>query len=233
MSEFTADQEVVLQIIKEWLRAKDAAFLAREEQVVFWGPIDGNLRKQGWNKLKLKEATSIIRSTQVPVGIMKHCTEDMLRAAAQEEGRTYVCGVTVLSGAVSPEYFNFAAQARSVCEVLEHRAAIFLIAELEALNQNVMWRDLTCMYEKLLTQLGLEIPNSHQRNGFLRYGLQESAFVEKRNSKTFNNRYVIREDGKLRQLICIKLPHKSGIKDNWTAEEMQAVINRAAKALMR
>ena len=63
MSEFTADQEVVLQIIKEWLRTKDAAFLAREEQVVFWGPVDGNLRKQGWNKLKLKEK-SLTRSVK-------------------------------------------------------------------------------------------------------------------------------------------------------------------------
>ena len=36
MSEFTEDQEVVLDIIKEWLKEQDAAFLAKEEQIVFW-----------------------------------------------------------------------------------------------------------------------------------------------------------------------------------------------------
>ena len=69
MSEFTDDQEIVLEIIKLWLREQDAAFLAREELVVFWGPLDGNLRKQGWNKLKLSEAVSIVRTTKVPVGV--------------------------------------------------------------------------------------------------------------------------------------------------------------------
>ena len=142
MTDFNEDQEIVLSIIKEWLRDGDKSFLAREDLVVFWGPIDGNLKKQGWNKLKLKEAVSIIRATKVPVGLMKHCSEDLLRAAAQEEERTYICGVTVISGMVSPGYFNFHSQKRSCCEVIEHRIAIHLISELEALDQNIMWKDL-------------------------------------------------------------------------------------------
>lgn len=232
MSDFNEDQEIVLSIIKDWLREGDKALLAREELVVFWGPIDGNLRKQGWNKLKLKEVISIIRATKVPVGLMKHCTEDLLRAAAQEEDRTYICGVTVVSGMVSPGYFNFHSQRRSCCETIEHRIAIHLISELEALDQNVMWKDLSFLYEQALKYMGLEVPNSHQRNGLLRYGLQESNFEEKRNSKTYNNRYTYRENGKLKQAICIKLAHKSGLK-TWTKDEMREVILRAVKPLQR
>ena len=233
MPDFNEDQEIVLSIIKEWLRDGDKSFLAREDLVVFWGPIDGNLKKQGWNKLKLKEAVSIIRATKVPVGLMKHCSEDLLRAAAQEEERTYICGVTVISGMVSPGYFNFHSQKRSCCEVIEHRIAIHLISELEALDQNIMWKDLAYLFEQALKYMGLQVPNSHQRNGFLRYGLQESNFKEKRNNKSYNGRYTFRENGKLRQVICIKLDHKSGVKENWTREEMRDVILRAVKPLQR
>lgn len=233
MADFSDDQEIVLELLKDWLREKDAAFLAREELVVFWGPIDGNLRKQGWNKLKLKEAVSVVRSTKVPVGIMKHCTEDLMRAAAQEEARTYIAGVTVVGGAVSPEYFNYHSNKRSVCETIEHRIAVHLISELEALDQNIMWHHVAYLYEQALRYMGLTIPNSMQRNGFIRYGLNESPFIEKRNTKRYNGRYVIRENGKIRQLICIKLPHKSGIKDEWTKDEMRGVVLRAVKPLMR
>lgn len=232
MSHFTDDQEIVLEIIKQWLRNQDAAFLAREELVVFWGPIDGNLRKQGWNKLKLNEAVSVVRTTKVPVGVMKHCTADLMRAAAQEEGRAYIAGVTVVGGAVSPEYFNFHSNKRSVCETIEHRVAIHLICELEALDQNVMWHQVAYLYEQCLKYMKLEVPNCMQRNNFIRYGLQESAFIEKRNSKRYNGRYVIREGGKLRQLICIKLPHKSGIKEDWTKDEMRGIVLRSVQPLL-
>ena len=232
MSEFTDDQEIVLEIIKLWLREQDAAFLAREEIVVFWGPLDGNLRKQGWNKLKLSEAVSIVRTTKVPVGVMKHCTADLMRAAAQEEARAYVAGVSVVGGAVSPEYFNYHSKARSVCETIEHRVAVHLISELEALNQNIMWHHVAYLYEQCLKYMKLEVPNSMQRNKFIRYGLNDSAFIEKRNSKRYNGRYVIRENGKLRQLICIKLPDRSGIKDDWTKDEMREVVLRAVKPLL-
>lgn len=229
---FTEDQEIVLDIIKEWLREYDANFIAREEQIVFWGPIDGNIRKQGWNKLKLKEAVSVVRSTKVPVGLMKHCTEDAVRAAAQEEGRAFIAGVTVI-GEVAPEYFNFHTNKRSVCETVEHKIAQYIIAELEALDENVMWRDLAYIYEQALKYCGLQVPTSHARNGFLRYALQNSTFVEKRNNKSYNGRYVYRENGKLIQAICIKLPHKSKVKTDWTKDMMRGVILRAVKHLRK
>ncbi|AHJ10547.1 hypothetical protein Spp001_39 [Shewanella phage Spp001] len=231
VSDFTEDQELVLDIMKEWLREQDAAFLALEEQVVFWAPIDGNVRKYGWIKLKLKEAVSIVRATKVPVGLMKHCTDDMMRAAAQEEDRTYVRGVTIVGGVVSPEYFNFHTNKRSVCERDEHIFAVLLVSELEQLQCNIMWKDLSYLYEQGLKYLGLPIPNVQQRNGFLRYGLNESPFIEKRNNKRYNGRYVIRENGKLRQLICIKLPDVSGIKEDWTRDEMRRVILAAVKRM--
>lgn len=232
MSGFSEDQEIVLEIIKLWLRKKDASFLAREELVVFWGPLDGNLRKQDWNKLKLSEAVSIIRSTEVPVGVMKHCTADIFRAAAQEEARTYVAGVSVVGGAVSPEYFNYNSKKRSACETIEHQVAVHLISELEALQQNIMWTDVAYLFEQCLKYMKIEIPNSMQRNKFIRYGLNDSAFIEKRNSKRYNGRYVIRENGKLRQLICIKLPDRSGIKSDWTLEEKRGIVLRSVTPLL-
>ena len=232
MSEFTEDQEVVLDIIKEWLREQDAAFLAKEEQVVFWGPLDGNIRKQGWNKLKLREAASIIRSTKVPVGIMKHCTEDMIRAAAQEESRTYVSGCNV-HGMVSKQYFNFYTTNQAVFETMEHRCSVALITELEQLGENILWRDLSHMYTQALKYLGRPVPHAIAVNNLLRFGLKDSRFIEKRNTKTYNGRYVYREDGKLKQAICIKLPEKSGLKQDWTNDMKRDLIIRAVKHLRK
>jgi hypothetical protein len=232
--EFNQDQEIVLDIIKSWLDDHDAAFLAKEELIVYWDAVDGDIRKKDWVKLKLKEAANIVRSTKVPVGIMKHCTEDMFRAAAQEEGRTYIAGCAIL-GEAAKGYFNYNQKSRigAISELPEHKLAISLISELEALQENILWTDLAYLYEQALKYCKLQVPNSIQRNKFIRYGLNGSEFVEKRNSKTYNGRYTFRENGKLRQVICIKLPHRQKVKEDWTKPLMREVVLRAVKVLNR
>jgi len=234
MSEFNEDQEIVLDIIKNWYNELDAAFLAKEGLIVHWSSLNGDVRNKGWVKLKLREAASIVRATRVPVGVMKYCTEDMFRAGAQEEGRTYIQGCTVV-GDAADGYFNYNTKAAigAISEKPEHKLAVSLIAEFVALDENVMWCDLAFMYEKALERLSIPVPHAVLRNKFLRYGLSGTQFIEKRNNKRYNGRYVIRENGKLRQLICIKLPHRSGMRDAWGTNEMRKIITQAITCLSK
>lgn len=232
------DQELVLSIIKEWYEELDAAYLAIENQVVYWGPLNGNVRQQGWNKLKLSDALKIVRATRVPVGVMKLCTEELMIAAAQEEDRAYQQGVSTSANLVSKEFFNFAHHSgqeyRPAAEVLEHRIAIHLIAECQARDLNVRWLDLAEMFDMCSAELGRQRQTRVQRNKFLRYGLNDTAYELRQLTGGKNARYVwTDEHGKTWQLNCIKLPHISGCKIEWTPQEMRAIVKAAVKTLMK
>lgn len=228
---FSEDQEIVLEIIKDWLEENDASYLAKEDLIVHWGNPNGDIQKQDWIKYKSTELLNIIRSTKIPVGIMKHCTVDMLRAACQEEGRTFICGVDV-GGEVRPEYFNYRRFKGAVTETVEHHIAIYLLAELQAVNENVLWSDLSFIFEQALKYCKVSIPSAPNRNKFLRYGIEKTDFTERRATKHFNGRYTTRIEGKLIQYTCIKLDHRSGVKE-WTKDEMRRIILRAVNGIKK
>jgi len=232
MEQFSEDQEIALEIVKSWLDEKDAAYLAKEDIVVVWGHPDGDIQKTGWIKYKASELVNIIRSTKVPVGIMKYCTTDILRAACQEEGRTYICGVDVGSE-VKPEYFNYRKYKGSICETPEHHIAIYLLAELQAQSENIIWSDLAYLFEQALKHCKISKPNVRNRNSFLRYAIAKTDFVERRATKDYNGRYVQREDGKIKQYTCIKLPYRSGLKKDWSKPKMRSIILRAVAGLTK
>jgi len=232
MEQFSEDQEIVLEIIKAWFAENDAAYLAKEDIVVVWGHPNGDIQNTGWIKYKTAELVNIIRSTKVPVGIMRYCTLDMLRAACQEEGRTYICGVDV-GGEVKPEYFNYRRYKGSICETAEHHIAIYLVAELQAQSENVIWSDLAYMFEQALKYCKVSKPNVRNRNSFLRYAIAKTDYVERRATKSYNGRYVQRENGKLKQYTCIKLPYRSGLKKDWTKQQQRSIILRAVAGLKK
>lgn len=230
--EFSEDQLIVLEIIKGWLDENDAAYLAKEDIVVHWGNPTGDIQRQDWVKYKCSEIVNIIRATQVPVGVMKHCTTDMFKAACQEEERTYICGVEI-AGDVKPEYFNYTRYRSPKAETVEHKIAVHLIAELHALSENIIWKDLVFLFEQALKYCGVEIPNQLNRNKFLRYGIAKTDFVERRANKDYNGRYVQKENGKIVQYTCIKLPYRSGLKRVWSKTEMRKIILKAVNGIKR
>lgn len=232
MSEFNADQELVLDIMKQWLQEQDASFLAKEEQIVHWGPLEGNQMRMGWVKYKLREALNIIRTLRVPVGIMKYCTEDLLRAAAQEEGRAYICGVETYSNHTSPDYFNFHKYGKATCITKHHEIAVGLIQQVRMYDENIKWLDLVYLYEQSCKYCGMPVPVATKRNGFLRYAITQTDFIERNLRGKVDKRYQIRyPDGKEIRLTCIKLDHKSGYKKEWSKEEMRNVVIQATKAV--
>jgi len=230
--DFSEDQEIVLEIIKAWLEENDANYLAKEDIVVYWGNPTGDIQRQDWAKYKCSEIVNIIRATKVPVGVMKHCTNDMFKAACQEEERTYTCGVEV-NGDVKPEFFNYFRYRNPLAETVEHKIAVHLAAELQGLSQNIIWKDLVYLFEQALKYCNVEIPNVRNRNNFLRYGLAKTEFVERRASKDYNGRYVQKENGKIVQYTCIKLPYRSGLKRDWSKDDMRNIILKAVKGIKK
>lgn len=227
---FSQDEEIVLEILKDWLEENDAAFLAKDDIVVYWGNPTGDIQKQDWVKLKVVEAVNIVKATKVPVGLMKYCSADMLKAACQEEGRTYICGVEV-HGHVNPEYFNYNKYTAPKAESLEHRVAVFILAELQGIDQNILWSQVAYIFEQTLKYIKRPVPNALQRNKFIRYGVSKTNFVERRAAGGKNNRYTVRKKGGGHiQYTCIKLDHRSGIYD-LSKQEMRELIKRAVAKL--
>lgn len=230
--EFSNDQEIVLDIIKQWLEENDVSYLAKEDIAVYWGNPTGDIQRQDWVKYKCPEIVNIIRATKVPVGVMKHCTTDMFKAACQEEGRTYICGVEI-NGDVKPEYFNYLRYRNPLSETIEHKIAVHLLAELQGLSENIIWKDLAFLFEQALKYCKVEIPNVISRNKFLRYGIAKTDFIERRASKNYNGRYVQKESGKIVQYTCIKLPYRSGLKKDWDKPTMRNIILKAVKGIKK
>jgi len=228
--EFSPDQEIVLDIIKSWLDENDAAYLAKEDLVVYWGNPTGDIKKKDWIKWRVAEIVNIIKSTKVPVGVMKHCTPDMFKAACQEEGRTYICGVEV-HGEVKPEYFNYNRFKAPTNETVEHRIAVFLLSELQTVDQNILWSQVVYLFEQALKYCKVPLSNAIQRNKFLRYGVSKTDFKERRATGGKNNRYTVRKKGGGHiQYTCIKLDHRSGIYE-LSKDEMRKVIIGAVESI--
>ena len=231
--ELSKDEEIVLDLIKGWFESRNAAFLAREEQVIYWDNLTG---KPEWVRLSLKETTSVIKTSEVPFGLMKHCTKDMVIAAAQEDGRAYTQAVKSNNVNIRADLFNLNVMTTPTKETPYHEVAVALIQELRLLNENILWKDVVRFYEQFVDEAGLEKPNRNRRNSYIRYALGSSEFEEKRATNTYNGRLTLRENGKVVQYTAIALPgeahmHIPGIKKTWKTEENSRVCQGVRRRL--
>lgn len=100
------DKEIALETCKSWLIEQDAAYLAKENIVVYWQHFNPETKRGEWAKLRLPEACRIIKSTRAGLGAMRFIKPDLVMLAAQEIERAFKQGCTS-RGTVPPEYFNF------------------------------------------------------------------------------------------------------------------------------
>jgi len=100
------DRFIALETIKMWLNENDAAYLAKENLVVYWQHFSPDSKKGEYVKLKPLEACRVIKATRAGFDAMKLIKPDLLMLAAQESERAYKQGIYSRSNAPS-EYFNF------------------------------------------------------------------------------------------------------------------------------
>lgn len=100
------DREIALVTVKQWMQEKDAAYLAKENRIVYWLGFNPESKTGEWSQLTLREACRVIKATRAGFSAMKYVNPDLLMLAAQEEDRAYTQGISSRSKAPS-EFFNF------------------------------------------------------------------------------------------------------------------------------
>lgn len=102
---FESDKEIALETCKQWLEDNDAAYLAKEDIIIFWTHFNPESKRGEYTRYKMKEACRIIKATRAGFAAMRFIKPDVLMMAAQELGRSYKQAVKSRS-TVPPEFFN-------------------------------------------------------------------------------------------------------------------------------
>lgn len=100
------DREIALVTIKMWLKENDAAYLAKEDRIVYWEHFNNDSKRGQYQQLTLRECCRVIKATRSGFDLMKYIKPELVMLAAQEEGRAYKQGINSRSNAPT-EYFNF------------------------------------------------------------------------------------------------------------------------------
>jgi len=177
----TNDQEVVVELIKDWMEKHDSALLAKENQIVFW-------ENEAWVIWTMKEAVNIFKATLIPFGLMRVCDDNAVRVAALELSRSYIAGVNSKT-VIQPQYFNF------------HRSAVALGTDHSNYKEELVRRVIDmfgeCGVNVKLTDVGrlldyamnyIEQPalSSQERNELIRKLIVGTQFKE----RNYKSRYL-------------------------------------------
>ena len=90
-----------IDVVVAWVNERDAAYLCKEDKVVWWASITGNPADAGWQELSLAQMQRIISATLIEVTV-----KDIM-AGFQELGKVYEMGVSS-SYLVPVSIFNYA-----------------------------------------------------------------------------------------------------------------------------
>ena len=212
-----SDVEVALELVKAWVSENNAALLAKEDNVVFWGTASAVVDdKKGWVVWGMKECVQILKATIMPFGLMKLCSADLLRAACTELERSFISGVNMKTP-VSPQYFNFYVGAAALQET-EYNVEADLIRRIvhfmESKRVNVKIVDLGVIYEYAANLLGQPNITANARNIFMRQAIVDTDYVE----KNYKQRYWYNDVS----YSCIRLGKQIGIF-TFNAEELHDI----------
>ena len=200
----TNDEEVVVELIKEWFEQQDAALLAKENQIVFW-------ENNAWVIWTMREAVSIFKAIKIPFGLMKVCDDNAVRVAALELNRSYIAGVNSRT-AVTPQYFNFHRDVVKLGtdygdykdEIVKRAIDLF-----ELMSVNIKITDIAKVLDYAMNYLEQPALSSQERNALIRKHIVGTQFKERNG----NSRYL--HEGKMH--VVLRHSKRSGlfrIEDN-------------------
>ena len=99
------DKAIALATCKQWLEDNDAAYLAKEDRVVFWTHFNPESKRGEWTYYTMKEVCRVIKATRAGFAAMRFIKPEVVMLAAQETERAYKQSVKSRS-TVPDEYFN-------------------------------------------------------------------------------------------------------------------------------
>lgn len=167
------DKEIALETCKKWLEDNDAAYLAKEDVVIFWTHFNPESKRGEWTRYKTKEACRVIKATRAGFAAMRFIKPELLMLAAQETDRAYKQAVKSRS-TVPPEFFNLERAGHfNNFEML----TLCMLQELVGRGWNVEAVCLGHLMEETFRAKGFSVPNRTLRWKLLRAVAQEAGVI--------------------------------------------------------
>lgn len=209
------DRIIALETCKMWLNENDAAYLAKEDQVVYWQHFNPESKRGEYIRLKLREACRIIKATRSGFNAMKYIKPELLMLAAQECERAYKQGVFSRSN-VPEEYFNFCrANNFNDFELL----TLCMLQELVGRGWNTEAVLLGTLMQRVFLSKGYSIPNRTLRWRLLRT-VADEAGVKIRDRL---DRLTVYGVGRF---VCVQIDGiEDSIKTEFSEEEVNSIVD--------
>ena len=179
------DQDIALELVKNWLEENDANILLMNKEVVRWTSLDGSIENMGWRHDSLASIATLIKGTVMPLPMMKYVDTNFIISAGQETGRVYEAGVTV-NGTCLANYFNY--NAKRQLSTLERVIKSTLVSALGT-AENIDAKSIYAMIDSVIDKLNLEPISAQRRNSIINSFKAELNF----NHRHGNNRLSIRK----------------------------------------
>lgn len=212
---FEAEKDIALETCKMWLVDNDAAYLAKEDVIVFWTHFNPESKRGEWTRYKMREACRIIKATRAGFAAMRFIKPDLLMMAAQETERAYKQAVKSRS-TVPAEFFNLERSGHfNDLEML----TMCMLQELVGRGWNVEAVCLGNLMKQVFHEKGFSVPTRTLRWKLIRAVAQDAGVVVRDRT----DRITIYGVGRF---VAVQIEGiDDSIKLEFTAEETKSLVN--------
>ena len=214
---FEQDKEIALETCKQWLEDNDAAYLAKEDVIIFWTHFNPESKRGEWSRYKMKEACRVIKATRAGFAAMRFIKPELIMMAAQETERAYKQSVKSRS-TVPSEFFNLERSGHfNNLEML----TMCMLQELVGRGWNVEAVCLGELMKAVFQAKGFSVPNRTLRWKLLRAVEQEAGVVIRDRT----NRLTVTGVGRF---VAIQIDGvDDSIKTEFTVAETEDLVTKS------
>lgn len=216
---FEDDKNIALETCKQWLEDNDAAYLAKEDVIIFWTHFNPESKRGEWTRYKMKEACRVIKATRAGFAAMRFIKPELVMLAAQETERAYKQAVKSRS-TVPSEFFNLERAGHfNNFEML----TMCMLQELVGRGWNVEAICLGNLMKKVFERKGYAVPNRMFRWKLLRAVADEAGVIIRDRT----NRITITGVGRF---VAIQVDGiDDSIKTEFTVAETQDLVDETIR----
>jgi hypothetical protein len=154
----------LIDLCKNWVEDKGAAYLAKENSLVYYASLTGRKSDYDWHSLSLTEAVRVIRYTMLSSDNYDKLSPNHLIAACQELERVYEFGIKSRFKTL-PGVFNYLEESNTT---LAEACMAQLVEELYSRGLAALYfKDATDIYAESLGLLKEEVPSASIRNEYM------------------------------------------------------------------
>lgn len=209
----TEKQQVVNDLIGDWMDELNMFLLAKEGEVVYWSSVTGDVADLKWHRWTIAEVSRIAKVVVVPPQYMDYCTSNSIYSAAQERGRAYIEGIRSRKRLTSM-YFNY----------LEHEGELYnpyfhtiktAVEWFKSQRCNPTWVTLKTPIKAAWVALGMEEISDTEMNQYITEVAKDCRYkvCKDKTRYTYNG-------GKY---TCLKLPNLVGVTHELSVEIAEQV----------